>query len=157
MMPFQTPLEPLLQCFPLSLLFAWAVWFLGVSAVSPLSCVASFIALWCALDMILIWRLDSFSRYVFSSSGAPYALALWVVCELVELPLFVCAMLGNTIAWRNRAFVVERGGRGVPIGDAVSGANHRFVYTALRMLTDLVVFVSVSVAYIVHRRYTFLF
>ncbi|KAK9457480.1 glycosyl transferase family 21-domain-containing protein [Dipodascopsis uninucleata] len=122
-----TMIEPLTECFTCGLLGAAAFsYFLGVKFWLFYLC---HIILWCGLDFWNFIGLHKF-RNVEVNSETPFfaipqnydnAVAFkkwiqtWIVRELMALPIWIKAMSGRKIDWRNRLFYIKSDNTAVEI------------------------------------------
>lgn len=100
---FATFYEPLTESILLGSLTAWATNHLYDTSIAGV--FATFIMCWCTLDMLFFYRINhgpppSWPWFVFG----------WICRELLALPLWMAAIVGDTVVWRGQRFRFHRNG-----------------------------------------------
>ncbi|KAJ2600038.1 Ceramide glucosyltransferase [Coemansia sp. RSA 1722] len=95
--------EPFTESIVLGLLTAWALRYLH--AFDMTTSFATFFLCWFAMDMLFFYRINSRSPpswlwFVFS----------WLCREVLALPLWTAAIVGNTVVWRGQKFKLHING-----------------------------------------------
>ncbi|KAJ2797120.1 Ceramide glucosyltransferase [Coemansia guatemalensis] len=94
---FATLCEPLTESVLLGLLTSWALQYLY--ACNAYAAFATFMLCWAGLDMLFFYRINH-----GSPPSWPWFVLGWVCRELLALPLWVVAILGDVVVWRGQRY-----------------------------------------------------
>lgn len=100
-----TLLEPLTECVVLSIIAATCLRYL--LGVHPFYFVPTHYALWIFVDLDVYKSLAGFP---LPASKRWSFLAAWVMREVLAFPIWILAMLGDTVEWRGRRYRILRNG-----------------------------------------------
>ncbi|MBI3543663.1 MAG: glycosyltransferase, partial [Deltaproteobacteria bacterium] len=92
--------EPLLGSLVSAALGAWATH--RAFGLSPQHFAILHFGLWSACDLLLMRRLDGALRL--------WMPGVWLLRELLAIPLWAHTLSGNTVSWRGRKLALEQGG-----------------------------------------------
>ncbi|KAJ2082177.1 Ceramide glucosyltransferase [Coemansia sp. RSA 988] len=94
---FATLYEPLTESVLLGLLTSWALRHLYM--YNAYAVFATFMCCWAGLDMLFFYRINH-----SSPPSWPWFVLGWVCRELLALPLWVVAILGDVVIWRGQRY-----------------------------------------------------
>ncbi|KAJ2725842.1 Ceramide glucosyltransferase [Coemansia sp. Benny D115] len=95
--------EPLTESIVLGLLTAWALNHLYMCDM--VRSFTTFFLCWFALDMLFFYRINH-----GSPPSWPWFVVSWLCREILALPLWAVAIVGDTVAWRGQRFRVHMNG-----------------------------------------------
>ncbi len=98
--PLAFAIEPWLGCFASGLVGSAA--FSSLTGLTFSAFMAIHLLIWATSDYLIARRLEKSSPYAF----AP----IWLIRELLALPLWLHTASGNQVAWRGNQFTLKAGG-----------------------------------------------
>lgn len=81
-------------------------------AGSCLLAVLAFHSLWVVPFHVIFWLLcDLYVLHHVHESITPRTVAVWLLREMIVLPMWLTTAVGNSVNWRGKRYRVERGGK----------------------------------------------